>query len=186
MRRGTPALLEVGLLTLGLLAFSCGRNEPPPAKRGEATGAGVELPAAESRRPAPGFSLEDIEGHKVQLSDFRGKVVMVNFWATWCPPCRAEIPDFVALQRAYGSKGLQIVGISLDEEGAAKVAPFAAQNRINYAMLVDGNAAAQAYGGIEGIPTTFLIDKQGRVVEQKVGVADPKHWEQAIEALLGE
>jgi thiol-disulfide isomerase/thioredoxin len=111
---------------------------------------------------------------------------MVNFWATWCPPCRMEIPDFVALQRDLGPQGFQVIGISLDDEGAAKVGPFAQQNRINYTMLVNGNQTANAWGPIDGIPTTFLLDRQGRVVERRVGVASSEHWRQVIVSLLKE
>ncbi len=111
---------------------------------------------------------------------------MVNFWATWCPPCLAEIPDFIALQEELGPRGLRIIGISLDDEGAAKVGPFASRNRINYTMLVNGNDAAIAYGGVEGIPTTFLLDRRGRIVERRAGVAPREHWRQAITSLLRE
>jgi peroxiredoxin len=168
-----------------LLAASCGGKEPPAnGREGGSPAAGV--PAAQDRRPAPNFTLKDLDGRDVRLTDFRGQVVMVNFWATWCPPCRAEIPDFIELQSQLGSKGLQIIGISLDDGGAAKVAPFASQNRINYTMLVNGNGAASAYGGIEGIPTTFLLDRQGRVVERRAGVAPREHWQQVIVSLLDE
>jgi peroxiredoxin len=168
-----------------MVVASCGGKEPRAKSReGEGPAAGVL--AAQDRRPSPDFSLKDLDGRDVRLADFRGKVVMVNFWATWCPPCRAEIPDFIELQSQWGPKGLQIIGISLDDEGAAKVAPFASQNRINYTMLVNGNRAANAYGGIEGIPTTFLLDRQGRVVERRAGVAPREHWQQVIASLLKE
>ena len=168
-----------------LLAASCGGKEPR-AKGREGGGSVAGVPAVQARRPAPDFTLKDLDGRDIRLTDFRGQVVMVNFWATWCPPCRAEIPDFIELQNQFGSKGLQIIGISLDDEGAAKVAPFASQNRINYTMLVHGNGAATAYGGIEGIPTTFVLDRQGRVVERRAGVAPREHWQQVIALLLKE
>jgi peroxiredoxin len=168
-----------------LLAASCGGKEPRvKGREGRVRASGV--PATQDRRPAPDFTLKDLDGRDVRLTDFRGQVVMVNFWATWCPPCRAEIPDFIELQSQLGPKGLQIIGISLDDEGSAKVAPFASQNRINYTMLVNGNGAANRYGGIEGIPTTFLLDRQGRVVERRAGITPREHWQQVIALLLTE
>lgn len=178
------AILCIAAMTAMMVA-SCGGKEPSGKGR-EAGGPAAGVLAAEDRRPSPDFSLKDLDGRDVRLADFRGKVVMVNFWATWCPPCRAEIPDLIELQSQWGPKGLQIIGISLDDEGAAKVAPFASQNRINYTMLVNGNGAANAYGGIEGIPTTFLLDRQGRVVERRAGVAPREHWQQMIASLLKE
>jgi peroxiredoxin len=168
-----------------LLAASCGGKGARTESRDRGAPA-ADLPAAADRRPAPDFTLKNLDGGDVRLADFRGQVVMVNFWATWCPPCREEIPDFIVLQDQLGPKGLRIIGISLDDEGAAKVAPFASQNRINYTMLVNGNEAANAYGGIEGIPTTFLLDRQGRVVERRAGVAPREHWRQLIVSLLKE
>jgi peroxiredoxin len=176
-----PCLAVVALL----LAASCGGKEKGSEGR-EGGGSAAGAPGAQDRRLAPEFTLKDLDGRDVRLADFRGQVVMVNFWATWCPPCRAEIPDFIELQDQQGSKGLRIVGISLDDEGAAKVAPFAAQNRINYTMLVNGNAAASAFGVSEGIPTTYLLDRQGRIVERRVGVAPREHWRQLIASLLQE
>lgn len=182
---GRFAAILCTMVLAGLLAVSCGRKEPQ-SKEADGGGPATGLPAVGDRRPAPDFTLRDLDGREVRLADFRGQVVMVNFWATWCPPCRAEIPDFIELQGRLGPKGLQIIGISLDDEGAAKVAPFASQNRINYLMLVNGNAAANAYGGIEGIPTTFLLDRQGRIVERRSGVASSQHWQQMITSLLKE
>jgi cytochrome c biogenesis protein CcmG/thiol:disulfide interchange protein DsbE len=175
-RRSAGWLLVLALAGLGA-EVACGRSkearEAPPA----ATGA---------RRAAPEFRLQDLDGTEVQLADFRGKVVMVNFWATWCGPCRAEIPDFIELQRELGPRGLQIVGVSLDDKGAAVVRPFAAQQRINYVMLVNGHSAAGAYGGVSGIPTTFLVDRDGRIVTSRVGLASKQFWKDRVTALLGE
>lgn len=188
-RPGRNTVIPCILVLAALVTFSCGGKEPQPkgSEGGDpAAGASAGSPAGQDRRPAPDFTLKDLDGRDVRLADFRGKVVMVNFWATWCPPCRMEIPDFVALQRELGSQGFQIIGISLDDEGAAKVRPFAEQNGINYTMLVNGNQAANSYGQIEGIPTTFLLDRQGRVVERQVGVASRQHWQQMIALLLKE
>jgi peroxiredoxin len=183
--RGSACALLAVVVLAGVLSGSCGRKEPPP-KNGDDEAAPARSTAGQDRLPATEFALKDIEGRTVRLADFQGKVVMVNFWATWCPPCRMEIPDFVSLQRDLGSKGLQIIGVSLDDEGAAKVRPFAEQNGINYTMLVNGQDVASRYGGIQGIPTTFLLDRQGRIVERREGVVSPAHWRQAIDDLLQE
>jgi peroxiredoxin len=116
---------------------------------------------------APGFTLTDINGKSVSLSDFRGKVVILDFWATWCPPCKQEIPDFISLQKEYGPRGLQVVGVALDEPG--KVQAFARQNGMNYPVLLGTQDLASKYGGIRGIPTTFVIDKTGKLVNKFEG-----------------
>lgn len=138
------------------------------------------------RRPAPEFTLKDLDGKDVSLSQFRGKVVILDFWATWCPPCRMEIPHFVELERDYRSKGLAVVGISLDQGGAQVVRPFAEQNGINYTMLVNGQPLAGLYGGITGIPTTFVLDKQGRVAKAFEGYRDKSEFEKLVQDLLAE
>jgi len=142
--------------------------------------------AGEERRPAPDFSLRDLDGREVSLSQMRGKVVILNFWATWCPPCRQEIPDFVDLQKQYGAQGLQIVGVSMDQEGASVVRPFVQQNHINYTMLVDGQKIAGLYGGIQGIPTTFILDRQGRIAKKAVGFTSRSVFEKLVTGLLKE
>ncbi len=119
-----------------------------------------------------------------KLSDFKGKVVVLNFWATWCPPCRREIPDFVALQKQYADKGLVIIGVSLDEDGAAVVKPFASKMGINYPVVMGDQKTAAAYGGIQVVPTTFIFDKSGKIAAQHEGGADRATFEAEIKPLL--
>jgi peroxiredoxin len=133
---------------------------------------------------APAFELADLNGEKVSSSTLTGKVVILDFWATWCPPCKAEVPHFVALQEKYGSQGLAIVGLSLDAGGAADVAPFAKEYKVNYTMLVGADDVAKAYGGINSIPTTFVIDRQGKIVKRFVGFIAPEVFEETIAPLL--
>ena len=140
---------------------------------------------APSRRAAPDFSVSDVNGRPVRLSGLLGKVVLVDFWATWCPPCRQEIPNFVELYSRYNPKGLEIVGIDMDEDPAT-VRSFMASNRIAYPVAVGKAPIYQAYGGIRGIPTTFLIDKKGRIAEQYVGYHDKETFERQIQKLLAE
>jgi thiol-disulfide isomerase/thioredoxin len=141
---------------------------------------------AQSIQPqkAPNFSLKSYDGKIVELAKLKGKVVIVNFWATWCPPCRAEIPDFIKVYDAYKSKGLEIVGIALDEDGWPKVKPFAEKNKINYPVVLGNAEVVQQYGGIEGIPTTFIVDKKGNIVDRQVGMLTKSMLEQKIRLLL--
>ncbi|MDQ2659629.1 MAG: TlpA family protein disulfide reductase [Verrucomicrobiota bacterium] len=135
-------------------------------------------------RLAPDWQLKDLEGKSVKLSDFKGKVVVLNFWATWCPPCRREIPDFVALQKQYADKGLVVIGVSMDEGGAAVVKPFVKKIGINYPVVLGDQKTAAAYGGIRVVPTTFVIDKHGKVAAQHEGGADRTTFEAEIKPLL--
>lgn len=140
------------------------------------------LPPTEVAGAAPAFTLPDLNGRPVSLSSFRGKIVVLNFWATWCPPCKREIPDFIDLQSAYGPKGLQIVGVALDEPDAVK--EFVAQSRMNYPVLLGTNDIAQRYGGIKGIPTTFIIDKNGKIINMFEGFRPKEVFKKEIQKLL--
>jgi len=138
--------------------------------------------AVETAGTAPGFALPDLNGNSVSLAEFRGKVVVLDFWATWCPPCRREIPDFINLQAEYGSQGLQVVGIALDEP--EKVHTFARQNGMNYPVLLGSDEVSMRYGGIEGIPTTFIIDRRGRIANRFEGFRPRAVFEEEIKKLL--
>lgn len=131
---------------------------------------------------APQFTLTDIEGNPVSLSKLRGKVVILDFWATWCPPCRMEIPDLIALQKQYGSQGLQIIGIGLDEKNT--VASFVKQHGINYPVAIGTDEVSNLFGGISGIPTTFIIDKQGNIQNKFEGYTKKNVFEKEIKKLL--
>ena len=131
---------------------------------------------------APQFTLSDIHGRSVSLSEYRGKVVILDFWATWCPPCKKEIPDFIALQNQYAMQGLQVIGIGLDEP--SKVASFVKQYGINYPVVVGDDAVANLYGGVTGIPTTFIIDKQGKIGKRFEGFTERSVFEAELKKLL--
>jgi peroxiredoxin len=133
---------------------------------------------------APDFTLKDLDGQPFRLSDTKGKVVILDFWATWCPPCRMELPHFESLYREYKDKGLVIIGVSLDRGGAAAVKPFVETNEISYTILIGDQRITALYGGIRGIPTTFVIDRRGHIVEKFVGYRSKEVFESLIKKLL--
>jgi peroxiredoxin len=132
-------------------------------------------------KAAPNFTLVDINGKKVSLADFRGHPLVVDFWATWCGPCKVEIPWFEKLHDQYASQGLQILGVSaddLDKDDPAKlftekrdIADFAQKMHMNYPVLIDADSIANSYGGLDALPTTFFIDKNGKIVASTIGLA---------------
>jgi peroxiredoxin len=133
---------------------------------------------------APRWSLKDLDGKTVNFSDFKGKVVILDFWATWCGPCRAEIPGFIALQKQYEKQGLVVVGLSVDEDGANVVKPFVQKLGMNYPVVLADEKTREAFGAIEAVPTTFLIDREGRIVKEHMGFADKDEFENEIKPLL--
>jgi thiol-disulfide isomerase/thioredoxin len=134
----------------------------------------------------PGFNLPDLSGRQHNITEWQGKVLVINFWATWCSPCRKEIPDFIALQQQYADKGLQFVGIALEDK--APVADYMAANPISYPVLLggdDGIALAQQLGNTVGaIPFTVIVDRQGKIVDQHPGEFDKEQLTKIIAPLL--
>lgn len=142
------------------------------------------LEAKAAAAPAPDWTLNDPDGKTVRLSDFKGKVVILDFWATWCPPCRAEIPGFVALQKKYGAQGLTIVGISLDTAGPSVAKPFIRRLGMNYPIVIGDETIADKYGGVSVIPTTFVIARNGNIVASHQGFTSQTDFESEIRPLL--
>ena len=136
-----------------------------------------------SGNTAPDFTVTDIDGKKLSLSDYRGKVVLLDFWATWCTPCRAEIPHFVEMQQTLGPQGFQVVGISMDDE-AKPVKAFYQQYRMNYPTAVGDDKLAQSFGGVLGLPVNFLIDRDGRIVKKYLGATDVTVFDKDVADLL--
>ena len=133
---------------------------------------------------APGFTLIDASGKTVRLADFRGKVVLLNFWATWCPPCMQEIPWFVEYQAKYEADGLVVLGVSMDESGWEAVRPLLAKMPVNYRIMLGNDAVAREFGGVNSLPSTFLIDRAGRVAVTREGIVDRTALEQQLHSLL--
>lgn len=141
--------------------------------------------AQKSTATAPDFILPTTDGKTFKLSDLRDKVVILDFWATWCPPCRKGIPDLIDLKKRYGSKGFEIVGISVDTDTKAEVIPFMKEKGINYPVVYGNMNVYQQYGGIRAIPTSFVIDKQGKIVASYEGLMSKQTYENHIKKLLG-
>jgi thiol-disulfide isomerase/thioredoxin len=133
---------------------------------------------------APDFKLEDLDGKPLSLSASRGKVILLNFWATWCGPCRAEIPDLIELQKKYGDR-LQIIGLDVDDDDAGEVKKFVEKNGINYLIGMATNDIRLQYGGVTALPTSFVLDAEGRVVQKHEGLRNPLLYEYEIRSLIG-
>jgi len=133
---------------------------------------------------APEFTRTDFNGARIDLASFRGKVVLLDFWATWCDPCRYEIPWFMDMERKQKDRGFAVLGVSMDDDGWEVVKPFIAQLGVNYRILVGTDETAQLYGGIDALPTTFLIDREGKIAFVHVGLGNRRDFEDVVEQLL--
>jgi cytochrome c biogenesis protein CcmG/thiol:disulfide interchange protein DsbE len=176
MKKSTAWIVAALVAVAGTTAFGMGSGAP--FWQGEAA-------LAASAASAPDFTLPTVAGgSSLKLSDYKGKVVLVNFWATWCPPCREEIPDFIKVRNSLNAKGFEIIGIAMDEGGAKVVAPFAKEYGITYPLVLGNRDVTKRYGGIRGIPTSFLIDRDGKIAEKWVGMISEETLEKAVKAVL--
>lgn len=165
------------MLVIGVLACLAGCSSSKSVKA-------ASVKPDKERKTAPDFTLKDADGKTVRLSDYRGKVVLLDFWATWCGPCKIEIPWFMEFERKHKDQGFAVIGISMDEEGWAAVKPYVAEFGINYRILLGSDTTAQLYGGIDALPTTFLIDREGKIAASHVGLTNKSDFEHGIQELL--
>ncbi|MFZ1931014.1 MAG: TlpA disulfide reductase family protein [Candidatus Sulfotelmatobacter sp.] len=134
--------------------------------------------------PAPDFTLQSLDGKTMRLSDFRGKAVLLNFWATWCGPCKIEMPWFVELQNQYASQGFQIVGVAMDDASKEDISKFAKDMGVNYPILIGKESVGDEYGGVPALPETFLIGRDGKIVDKILGLRGKAEIEDAIKKAL--
>ena len=160
---------------VGLLLAGCGEMHDHEAEAAATDAARVGL--------APDFTLQDMAGNDVSLSDYKGQVVLLNFWATWCGPCKIEMPWFVDFQRQYKDKGFTVLAVSLDDD-IDPVAPFAEKYELNFPVVWGDNETADKFGGIAALPTTLIIDREGNVVDSHTGLVSKSVYVEQIESLL--
>ena len=134
---------------------------------------------------APDFELPKIDGGNLKLSSLRGKAVLLNFWATYCEPCKVEMPWFVELQKQYGPQGFEVVGVAMDDASAADIVAFARKMGVNYPILLGQESVGQSYGGIPVLPTTFFIDRNGKVIAREFGLQSRSVFVDHIKQALG-
>jgi thiol-disulfide isomerase/thioredoxin len=135
---------------------------------------------------APEFALQSLDGKTLHLSDFRGKAVLLNFWATWCEPCKIEMPWIVDLQKQYASQGLQVVGVAMDDVDAKDIAKFTKQMGVNYPVVIGKDETSDAYGGLPFLPTTFYIGRDGKIVDRVFGIKGRSEIEDDIKKALAQ
>jgi thiol-disulfide isomerase/thioredoxin len=176
-RSRRPSTVGLSLLVAALLPVACTAS-PKPQQTGNV------IRFVRNPEAAPEFKLDGLDGKSLTLAASRGKVVLLNFWATWCGPCQAEIPDLIALQQKYKDQ-LQIIGLVVDEDDASMVKNVVAETLINYPVAMASKEVRTQYGGIAALPTSFVLDPQGRIVQKHQGLRDPALYETEIRALVG-
>jgi thiol-disulfide isomerase/thioredoxin len=173
--RNPLALLVVAIVAAAMLYFGFHM-----ARR-----SGPEAPSILSRStPAPDFTLESLDGKTMKLSDLRGKAVVLNFWATWCGPCKIETPWLVEMQQQYGNQGLQVVGVAMDDSGKDEIAKFAKDMGVNYPILLGKEAVGDEYGGVPALPESFFIGRDGKIVDRIIGLKGKADIEDSIKKAL--
>jgi thiol-disulfide isomerase/thioredoxin len=171
--RNPLALFAVAVIAAAMLyfGFHAARRSGP-------------TPVATKSSPAPDFTLESLDGKSMRLSDLRGKAVLLNFWATWCGPCKIETPWLVELQNQYGAQGLQVIGVAMDDSGKDDIAKFAKDMGVNYPVLLGKEAVGDAYGGVPALPESFFIGRDGKIVDKIIGLKGRSEIEDSIKRAL--
>jgi cytochrome c biogenesis protein CcmG/thiol:disulfide interchange protein DsbE len=185
-------MVLVGVTVLALIAGTYFADRVTRVKPKGTVKVGI-LRSGTAAQLAPDFTLKDLDGKDVSLSQFKGKVVLINFWATWCDPCYIEIPWLIEMQQRYAAKGFTILGVALDEEGKSVVAPWVAKERfdvggqrlpMNYPILLGDDAVADKFGGLLGYPTSILISRDGKMIKRVTGILTYDEISKAIESQL--
>lgn len=177
MKRNAVIFVMLAVVVMGMLA--AGSYLDRSRKHGPVT-----LVGDVHNVPAPDFELPTLDGRKVKLSDFRGHAVLLNFWATWCSPCKIEMPWFVDAQKQYGKDGLVVLGVAMDDTASAKIAEFAHEMGVNYPVLLGTDKVSDDYGDVRALPTTFYIDRNGMIVAKTVGLLGREEVESDVKQAL--
>ena len=178
------AVVAILIVTVAAMLYSGARRSRSTGTFPAGTAA--KLSGEVKGKVAPEWELNTLDGKPVKLSDFRGKAVLLNFWATWCGPCKIEMPWFVELQKQYGSQGLEIVGIAMEDTKSEDIAKFAKEMGVNYTIVRGKEAVGEAYGGVLGLPTTFFVGRDGRMVDQSTGLVSRSEIEDHIKEALAQ
>lgn len=142
------------------------------------------MKADKDRKAAPEFALKDVDGRTVNLAEYKGKVVLLNFWATWCGPCKIEIPWFADFEQKYKDRGFAVLGVAMDEEGWEVIKPYLAESKVNYRVILGNDSVATLYGGVDSLPTTFVLDRDGKIASTHIGLVSKSDYENEIMQLL--
>jgi cytochrome c biogenesis protein CcmG/thiol:disulfide interchange protein DsbE len=140
--------------------------------------------ADKDRKAAPDFKLKDADGKTVQLSDYRGKVVVLNFWATWCGPCKVEIPWFISFEKQFKDQDFAVLGVAMDDDGWKSVTPYVNDRKINYRVVMGDEETAAIFGSVDSLPTTFVIDRDGKIASVHIGLVSKATYQDEITKLL--
>ena len=176
MKRDPVVIIVVAMVIALMLVFGLNMARKPSS--GPLAGQQMK------NKIAPDFSLQTLDGKTMRLYDLRGKAVLLNFWATWCAPCRIEMPWFVELQKQYGPEGLQVVGVAMDDASPQEISDFAKEMGVNYPVLLGKEAVGEAYGGVQFLPENFYIDRNGKVVDRAFGLKGRGEIEDEIKQII--
>lgn len=165
--------LQTALAVVALFLSACKRSES-------------ETASAFVPKPAPTWNLKSLDGQDLRSADFAGKIQVINFWATWCPPCVAEIPGLIELQKRHEQDGLVVIGISLDQNGAEAVKAFVEKKKMAYPVALAAGGVEKAFGEFDGIPTTFVVDRHGTIRSMHIGYASGDEFEKMVKPFLSE
>jgi len=178
VKRDPVVILVVAMLVTVMIAFAVHVTRRNPSQSAPSANLKGQL--------APDFTLQSLDGKPVRLSEFRGKAVLLNFWATWCQPCKIEMPWFVELQKQYGPQGLQVLGVAMDDASPDDIGKFAKNMGVNYPVLIGKESVGDEYGGVQFLPATFYIARDGKVIDKVFGLKGRGEIEDIIKKALAE